>query len=65
METLLSETDIEIVADQQRKNQDLLCLSTYFIAFRPFLSKSTNKSIFLVGSGVVMTSLLSLAVKAH
>lgn len=56
VESLLSENVIEIVADQQRKNQALSCLSTYFIAFRPFHSKSTNKSIFQVGSGAVMTS---------
>lgn len=53
---LSSENVIEIVADQQRKDRALSCLSTCFIAFRPFHSKSTNKSIFQVGSGVVMTS---------
>lgn len=56
VELLLSENVIEIVADYQRKIQLLHFLSTSFIAFRPFPSKSTNKSIFQVGSSFVMTS---------
>lgn len=56
MEHLLSRNVIEIVSDWQKKNQALSYLSSYFIAFRPFHSKSTNKSIFQVGSSVVMIS---------
>lgn len=47
------------------RNQTLSCLSTYFKAFRPSHSKSTNKSIFQVRSGVVMTSHTWDAVNEH
>lgn len=56
VEPLLSENFIQSVSDLLRKNPALSCFSTYFIAFTTFHSKSTNKSMFQVGSSVSVTS---------